>query len=147
MGIALWMACALVLFAAARFVPFGRPVRWIGELSTALTSAMLFGFLATYLDFGGWNELEWRAGVFVFFGAATVVGVVRATGVAFRGSGVGDSNRFAATKPERQTVKSRTTSSPTPDPRHATPADPTPDSRPPTPAYPTPDSRHATPAK
>ena len=77
MGIALWTACALVLFAAARFVAAGRPVRWIGELIAALTSAMLFGLLATFLDFGGWNELDWRAGAFVFFGAATFIAISR----------------------------------------------------------------------
>jgi hypothetical protein len=78
MGIALWTACALVLFAAARFVPSGRTARWIGELAAALVSATTFGMLATFLDFGGWNELDWRAGVFVFFGAAAMVGIVRA---------------------------------------------------------------------
>jgi len=77
MGIALWTACALVLFAAARFVPAGRPTRWIGELIAALTSAMLFGLLATFLDFGGWNEPDWRAGVFVFLGAAAVIAILR----------------------------------------------------------------------
>jgi uncharacterized membrane protein YeaQ/YmgE (transglycosylase-associated protein family) len=77
MGIALWTDCALLLFAAARFVPAGRAVRWIGELITALVSAMIFGLLATFLDFGGWNELDWRAGVFVFFGAATVTAIMR----------------------------------------------------------------------
>src|SRR5258708_40032279 len=77
MGIALWTACALVLFAAARFVPWGRHVRWVGELIAALTSAILFGLLATFLDFGGWNEPDWRAGVFVFMGAAVVVAISR----------------------------------------------------------------------
>jgi hypothetical protein len=78
MGIALWTACALVVFAAASFVPAGRPARWIGELTAALVSVMLFGFLATFLDFGGWNELDWRAGLFVFFGTAAIVAIVRA---------------------------------------------------------------------
>ncbi|HEX3070834.1 MAG TPA: hypothetical protein VHX14_19850, partial [Thermoanaerobaculia bacterium] len=88
MGIALWTACALLLFAAARFVPAGRPVGWIGELIAAFVSAMIFGLLATFLDFGGWNELDWRAGVFVFFGAAMAVAIVRIAGVASRVSGV-----------------------------------------------------------
>ena len=144
MGIALWTACALMLFAAARFVPSGRPVRWVGELVAALTSAMLFGLLATFLDFGGWNELDWRAGVFVFLGAAAVIAIVRIAGVASRGSGGGVSNRPAATGAPAET--SRAASSPTPDTRRPTPAAPTPDSRLPTPAYPTPDSRNPTPS-
>jgi predicted MFS family arabinose efflux permease len=78
MGIALWTACALLIFAAARFVPAGRSARWIGELAATLVSAMIFGPLATYLDFGGWNELDWRAGLFVFFGAAATVAIIRA---------------------------------------------------------------------
>jgi hypothetical protein len=77
MGIALWTACALLLFAAARFVSAGRSGRWIGELIAALVSAMIFGLLATFLDFGGWNELDWRAGLFVFSGAAAAIAIVR----------------------------------------------------------------------
>jgi hypothetical protein len=117
MGIALWTAGALTLFAAARFVLAGRPKRWIGELITALTSAMLFGLLATFLDFGGWNELDWRAGVFVFFGAAAVVGIARAAGVGFRESGVGATSLAISALPN-----SRAASTPTPDTRHPTPA-------------------------
>jgi predicted MFS family arabinose efflux permease len=77
MGIALWTACSLLVFAAARFVPPGRTAQWIGELAAALVSAMIFGLLATYFDFGGWNELDWRAGLFVFFGAAAVIAISR----------------------------------------------------------------------
>ena len=120
MGFALWTVCALLLFAAARFVPSGRPARWIGELIVALVSAMIFGLLATFLDFGGWNELDWRAGLFVFFGAAAMVAIVRA-GVGFRESGVGATNRFASNQVPTET-KSRAASDPTPDSRHPTPA-------------------------
>jgi hypothetical protein len=119
MGFALWTVCALLLFAAARFVPFDRAARWIGELIVALVSAMIFGLLATYFDFGGWNELDWRAGLFVFFGAAAMVGIVRA-GVGFRESGVGAGNR-SASPPSSPVPKSRVASTPTPHPPLPTP--------------------------
>ncbi|MEA2239937.1 MAG: hypothetical protein QOC81_4661 [Thermoanaerobaculia bacterium] len=77
MGIALWTGCAAVSFLSARAVPFGRPHRWIWELIAALASALVLGLAATALDFGGWNEPDWRAGVFVLFGSAAVIGVMR----------------------------------------------------------------------
>ena len=77
MGIVLWTGCAALVFGTARFVSHGRAPGWIGELLGALASAGLFGLLATWLDFGGWNEPDWRAGLFVFFGSATFVGVMR----------------------------------------------------------------------
>jgi hypothetical protein len=77
MGIALWTGCAAVVFLSARGVPFGRPHRWIWELIAALASAFVLGAVATALDFGGWNEPDWRAGLFVFFGSAAVIGVMR----------------------------------------------------------------------
>ena len=77
MGIALWMACAVAVFLAIRRVPFGRPAGWIAELSAMILSALLLGALATALDFGGWNEADWRAGLFVFFGCAAIAGAIR----------------------------------------------------------------------
>jgi len=77
MGIGLWTGCAAVVFLSARSVPFGRPGRWIWELIAALTSALLLGLVATALDFGGWNEPDWRAGLFVVFGSAAAIGVMR----------------------------------------------------------------------
>jgi 4-hydroxybenzoate polyprenyltransferase len=77
MGIALWLGCALVVFFVARVVPYARPVRWIGELLVALAAAMALGFVATALDFGGWKELDWRAALFVFLGAAAMPGALR----------------------------------------------------------------------
>jgi hypothetical protein len=79
MGIALWSGCALVVFFLARRVPFARPARWIGELFTALVTAPAMGVAATALDFGGWNEPDWRAALFIFFGAAAIVGAIRIT--------------------------------------------------------------------
>jgi hypothetical protein len=77
MGIALWMICAAAVFFAIRYIRFGRPSGWIGELFTAVTGALLLGAIATALDFGGWNELEWRAALFVFLGTAAVAGAIR----------------------------------------------------------------------
>jgi hypothetical protein len=77
MGIALWLGCATVIFFIVRAVPYARPRRWIGELFTALISALAMGVTATALDFGGWNEPDWRAGLFVVFAVAAIVGAVR----------------------------------------------------------------------
>lgn len=77
MGIALWLACAAVVFFAARSVPYARPIAWLAELIVAIVSAIALGAAATALDFGGWKELDWRAGLFVFFGTATMVGTNR----------------------------------------------------------------------
>jgi hypothetical protein len=77
MGIGLWMLCAAAVFLVIRRVPFGRPASWITELFTAIVSALALGALATALDFGGWNEPDWRAGLFVLLGTAAITGAVR----------------------------------------------------------------------
>ena len=77
MGLALWIICGLAAFFLARIIPQGRRRSWLGEWLTALASAMSLGIVATALDFGGWRELEWRAGLFVFFGALALLGVFR----------------------------------------------------------------------
>lgn len=77
MGIALWIICGLVSFSIARFVPARRRSAWLGELVTAITVASMLGVLATALDFGGWRELDWRAGLFAFLGSAAAVGFFR----------------------------------------------------------------------
>jgi hypothetical protein len=87
MGIGLWMLCAIAVFLVIRRVPFGRLPSWIAELFTAVVSALVLGALATALDFGGWNEPDWRAGLFVLFGSAAITGAVRVV-------------RLAATQPQ-----------------------------------------------
>jgi O-antigen ligase len=67
----------VVVFFVARAIPPGRPTARLVELTVALISALLLGGLATALDFGGWNEPDWRAGVFVFLGSAAFVAAVR----------------------------------------------------------------------
>ena len=78
MGIALWLGCATMIFFIARSVPYARPRRWIGELVTSLLGALAMGVTATALDFGGGNEPDWRAGLFVVFGTAAIAGALRA---------------------------------------------------------------------
>jgi hypothetical protein len=77
MGIVLWLLCAAAVFVAIRNVRFGRPVGWIGEFFAVVFVALLLGAVATALDFGGWNEVDWRAGVFVLLGAMAVGGAIR----------------------------------------------------------------------
>jgi hypothetical protein len=82
MGAASWIALALLVFVFARIVPPGRRHDYLIELSIALTAAVAFGAIATAADFGGWRALDWRAALFVFFGAATAVGAYRAVRLA-----------------------------------------------------------------
>jgi hypothetical protein len=77
LGIALWVVCALVAFLTARLVPFARDAKWTAELITAIAASCVFGAVATALDFGGWNEPDWRAGLFAFAGACASAGAVR----------------------------------------------------------------------
>jgi uncharacterized membrane protein YeaQ/YmgE (transglycosylase-associated protein family) len=77
MGLALWFASGLAAFFFARIIPSGRQRGWLGELVTAVTVAVLCGLAASALDFAGWRELDWRAGLFAFSGAFAAAGVFR----------------------------------------------------------------------
>jgi len=77
MGISLWIACAGVVFFTIRNIRFGRPLGWIGELLAVVIGALILGSIATALDFGGWNELDWRAALFVLFGSFAISGLLR----------------------------------------------------------------------
>lgn len=80
-GLVLWLAAGFAAWMTARIIPPGRARRpskqWIGELAVAVIAAFALGVAATYLDFGGWRELDWRAGLFAFLGAFALVGVFR----------------------------------------------------------------------
>ena len=78
MGVALWLACGLVALILARLIPLGRRAAWLAEMAIALVTASFFGIGATALDFGGWNELDWRACLFVVFGSFAGIGAWRA---------------------------------------------------------------------
>lgn len=68
----------IVAFLIARIVPFSRQTYWKTELVTATVAALLAGVAATILDFGGWQDLDWRSALFAFCVALAVAGVVRA---------------------------------------------------------------------
>lgn len=50
----------------------------------ALLASFGFGVAATALDFGGWNEADWRAALFAFFGAAAAAAAWRLANLARR---------------------------------------------------------------
>jgi hypothetical protein len=75
MGMSLWIVAGGAAWIIARFIPPGRTAA--AEAIAALVIAMIAGLAATALDFGGWNEPDWRAGVFVFLCVAAALGVVR----------------------------------------------------------------------
>jgi fluoride ion exporter CrcB/FEX len=77
-GVGLWFGSGVAAWILARIVPLRRRRGGWGELAAALLAALLLGTLATSLDFGGWNEPDWRAGLFAFFGAFAAAGLVRA---------------------------------------------------------------------
>jgi len=76
MGIALWLFGGGTAFMLARII---RKLRQhpIAELLVALLSSILFGAIATALDFGGWREFDWKAGLFVLLGSFTAIGFHR----------------------------------------------------------------------
>lgn len=78
MGVALWLLCGVALFAASRFIAAGRPAGFVSELLLVTGMSFAAGLGATALDFGGWNEPDWRAGVFVILCAFTAIGISRA---------------------------------------------------------------------
>ena len=77
MGIALWIACGAAAFAGARALAAGRPQAYAAEAVVAVAAALIAGVAATALDFGGWNELDWRAAAFAILCAFAAVGCVR----------------------------------------------------------------------
>lgn len=79
MGIALWVVCSVAAFLLARMLPWRRRSRWRGELLVTLLAGLALGVAATALDFAGWKEPDWRAGLFVFLGALAAAGLFRLT--------------------------------------------------------------------
>ncbi len=79
MGIVIWIGAGLGAFALARLIGSGRGAGRLAELVLALAVAMILGLAATALDFGGWREPDWRAGLFVLTGAFAAIGLLRFT--------------------------------------------------------------------
>ena len=77
MGIGLWLVSGALAFGAAMWMKTGAVFSWPVELTIASGAALLSGFAATAFDFGGWNELEWRAGLFCFFCSAAALAIAR----------------------------------------------------------------------
>jgi hypothetical protein len=76
-GIALWLACGVAAVAVARIVPALRHVQLLTDAAAGIITALLAGVAATALDFGGWNEPDWRAGLFALMTALASLGWLR----------------------------------------------------------------------
>jgi uncharacterized membrane protein YeaQ/YmgE (transglycosylase-associated protein family) len=76
-GIALWLACGVVAVVVARIVPALRHVQLFADAAAGIVAALVAGVLATALDFGGWNEPDWRAGLFALMTALASLGGLR----------------------------------------------------------------------
>jgi len=79
MGIALWIVSSVAAFLLARMAPWRRRPAWVGEFLVSIAAGLLLGATATALDFGGWSEPDWRAGLFAFLGAFAAAGLFRLT--------------------------------------------------------------------
>lgn len=77
----MWVIAGIGAFAVARLIRAGRPRGWLIEGTVALLVALAAGLAATALDFGGWEEPDWRAGAFAFAAALAATGLARAIGL------------------------------------------------------------------
>ena len=77
MGVALWLLCGAAVVATSRMIAAGRPARVIKELFLVVIASAMAGLAATALDFGGWGELDWRAGAFVILCDFAAIGISR----------------------------------------------------------------------
>lgn len=76
LGLWTWIGAGLVVGSLARLLPWSR--RGLGlELLAATSVAVIAGFAATALDFGGLSVIEWRAIAFAFFTASAAVAALR----------------------------------------------------------------------
>jgi uncharacterized membrane protein YeaQ/YmgE (transglycosylase-associated protein family) len=77
MGMTLWIVSGLLAAILPRLLPFGR-LRWFVEFPLGILAAVAGGLTATAFDFGGWREVEWRAGLFAFLVGFATIGCARA---------------------------------------------------------------------
>lgn len=80
----MWILAGLGAFGVARLIRAGRTSRWWPEALIAVVFAIAAGLTATALDFGGWKELDWRAGAFAFCCAFGAIGLSRSIYERFR---------------------------------------------------------------
>lgn len=76
MGILTWLGAAIAAFILARIFSIGR-FHPVAELVIAIVSALTAGLIATWLDFGGYAEPDWRAAVFAGLTALTSIALTR----------------------------------------------------------------------
>jgi hypothetical protein len=81
MGIATWLVSAAAALTLARTLLLRGPLSLRAESVLACAAACCYGLVATALDFGGWNEPDWRAAVFAFLGALTSLPLARAVAI------------------------------------------------------------------
>jgi uncharacterized membrane protein YeaQ/YmgE (transglycosylase-associated protein family) len=77
-GWILWLVVAALVTLLARGVPHLRR-RLLAEAVAAVAAAVICGAIATWLDFGGWSEADWRALLFVLFGSSFAIAAGRVT--------------------------------------------------------------------
>jgi uncharacterized membrane protein YeaQ/YmgE (transglycosylase-associated protein family) len=77
MGLVMWVLAGVAAAATARLATPGKKQGWLPEGLAAVATACVFGAVATLLDFGGWKEPDWRAGLFALAGAALVIALIR----------------------------------------------------------------------
>lgn len=76
LGLWTWIGAGLCVAVLARLLSWSR--RSLGlELLAATSVAVLAGFAATALDFGGLSVIEWRTIAFAFFTASAAVAALR----------------------------------------------------------------------
>jgi hypothetical protein len=76
-GIATWLAAAALALAIGRTVLSRSPRSLRIEIPLVSLAACCYGLVATALGFGGWNEIDWRAALFAFLGALTILPLAR----------------------------------------------------------------------
>jgi hypothetical protein len=77
-GIALWIVSGAAAFFASRAIAAGRRKQYASEIVLVPVVSFAAGLVATALDFGGWRELDWRAGLFAFCCTMTAIAAFRA---------------------------------------------------------------------
>jgi uncharacterized membrane protein YeaQ/YmgE (transglycosylase-associated protein family) len=79
MGILSWILLGLVAGAIAKLLMPGRdPGGCILTIVIGVAGALLGGFLATLLKFGGIEELEWRSLLIAVLGSIILLAIFRA---------------------------------------------------------------------
>jgi uncharacterized membrane protein YeaQ/YmgE (transglycosylase-associated protein family) len=73
----MWVIAGLGAIAVARLIRAGRPAGWFLEALVGVLAAAAAGLAATALDFGGWQEPDWRAGAFALAVSLAAIGLTR----------------------------------------------------------------------